>query len=263
MRAAILALAACLPLAASSKILVTVVEQKTGLPVTDLKASDFAVLDDKIPRTVEAAAYETGPVDAMLLVDASLAGEMVRGTAGSLIGELAGKEQMGLVAYHSSPDLLQDFTSSHEALLRALSGIKYGNDPRVLDAVYAAADGGFANATYRRVILLVTSGLEGNSRVSEKAVAQMCRKNGVSVFPVYATGRERGMFEFLARQTGGASFSAVSVGKNTDKPSARIFEAMRGRYELTVSGNLALGEKLKVEVPGAARKLLVSALPLD
>lgn len=262
MRFAILALAACLPLAASSKILVTVVEQKTGMPVTDLKASDFLVLDDKIPRSVEGAKYETGPVDTMLVVDASLAGEMVRGTAGALVSELGDKEQMGLVAFHTSPDLLQDFTSSKDSLLRALSAIRYGNDPRVLDAVYASADGGFANTTYRRVILLVTSGFEGNSRVGEKSVVQLCRKNGISVFTVYATGRERGMFEFLARQTGGASFSAAAVGKSTDKPSARIFEAMRGRYELTVSGNLALGEKLKVEVPGT-RKLFVSALPLD
>jgi VWFA-related protein len=262
MRAALLTLALALPLAASSKILVTVIEQKTGLPVTDLKASDFSVLDDKAARKVEAAKYETGPVDALVLVDASLVGEMVRGLAASLIAELGEKEQMALVAFHSSPDLIQDFTSSKDTLLKALAGIKYGNNPRVLDAVYAAADGGFSNATYRRVILLVTSGFEGASRVTEKNAVQICRKNGVSVFPVYVAGRERGMLELLARQTGGASFYARDVGRSTDKPAARIFEAIRGRYELTVSGNLALGDKLKVEVPGP-RKLLVSALPLD
>jgi len=39
----------------ATKLLVTVVEQKSGKPVTDLKAADFTVLDDRTPRKVEAA----------------------------------------------------------------------------------------------------------------------------------------------------------------------------------------------------------------
>ena len=42
----------------------------------------------------------------------------------------------------------------------------------------------------------------------------------------------------------------------------RIFDAVRGNYTLTLAGNLALGEKLKIQVPGK-RKLDISALPLD
>jgi hypothetical protein len=42
----------------------------------------------------------------------------------------------------------------------------------------------------------------------------------------------------------------------------RIFEVMRGHYTLTVPGNLALSEKLRVEVarPG---KWFASALPME
>ncbi len=54
--------------------------------------------------------------------------------------------------------------------------------------------------------MLVTAGFEGPGRVSEREVARLARKNGVSIYPVYATGVERGMFENLARQTGGACF---------------------------------------------------------
>jgi len=91
---------------------------------------------------------------------------------------------------------------------------------------------------------------------------KMCRKNGVSVFPVYATGSERGLMRMLAEQTGGASFSIRDLGKATDKPARRIFEAMRGHYIVTLKGNLALSEKLKVSLTGS-RKALVSALPLE
>lgn len=261
LRAAVLLLAPAL-CGAATQLLVTVVDAKSGESITDLKAADFAISDAGAAKTIEAAEYKTGPVDTMLLVDSSLVGHMVQPLAASLIAELGEKEQMGLVAYHSSPDLVQDFTSSKQTLLDAVSRIKFGNDPRVLDAVYATADGGFQSATYRRVILLLTAGLEGNSRVTDKAVVKMCRKNGVSVFPVYASGSERGMMRMLAEQTGGASFSIRDLGKATEKPGKRIFEAIRGHYIVTLKGNLALSEKLKVTLT-SPRKVLVSALPLD
>jgi len=260
--AAAVALSA-IPALAVTKMVVTVVEQKTGQAITDLKAADFIVLDDRTPRRVESAEYTTTPVDVMLLLDTSLVGHMVQPVAADLIARLDEKEQMAIVSFHSSADLIQDFTASKDLLRRAVAGVKYGNEPRLLDAIFAAADGGFESASYRRVILLLTSGAEGNSRVSERGVIRLARKKGISVFPVYMLGYERSMFESLARQTGGALFSIRELGRNSTKPPAeRAFNVLRGSYTLTLSGNLALGEKVKVEV-SRPQKLFVSALPLE
>jgi VWFA-related protein len=251
------------PAPAATRVLVTVVEAKSGRPVIDLKAADFAVLDDRTPRQVENAAFTTAPVDVMFLLDTSLVGGMVQPLAENLIGQLGAKEQMAIVSFASSADLIQDFTSSRDLLRRALSGVKYGNTPRVLDAVYAAMDGGFAGAVLRRTVLLLTAGLEGPSSVSLREVIRLAHRNGVSIFPVYMQGYERSLFESLARPTGGASFNLGEMRKSLDgPPGARIFEAMRGQYTLTLGGNLSLGERLKVEVRRPA-KLFVSALPLD
>src|SRR6266545_2554635 len=131
-----LLLAAAAPAFASTRILVTVVEQKTGKPVAGFQASDFTVLDDKSPRKVEAAESGKATVDVMLLLDTSLVGGMVQPAVGNLIDQLQPKEQMALVAFHSSADLIQDFTSSKELLKRAIARVKYGNEPHVLDAIY-------------------------------------------------------------------------------------------------------------------------------
>ncbi|HWR54430.1 MAG TPA: VWA domain-containing protein [Bryobacteraceae bacterium] len=250
-------------MSAATNVIVTVVEQKTGVPVKNLKADDFAVLDDKSPRRVEAAEFADGPMDVALLVDSSLMGEMVRPFAEDLIRQLQPKEQMAVIAFHSAADLIQDFTSSRELLRQAVGGIKYGNEPRVLDAVYAAIDSGFGSGSFRRVIILVTTGFEGNSRVGERQVIRLARRNQVSIFPVYAVGVERSMLEALARQTGGASFNLRDMRKSAgNQPGARIFEVLRSHYTLSVTGNLGLSDKLKVEVkrPG---KFFVSALALD
>jgi VWFA-related protein len=259
---AVLGLAACCS-NASTRLLVTVVEQRTGKPVTGLAAGDFTVFDGRSERTVEGAAFTRDMLDIMLLLDTSLMGGMVQPVAESMVAEIQPKEQMAVVSFHSSADLIQDFTSSKELLRRALAGVKYGNSPHVLDALYAAIDGGFQQSAFRRVILLLTAGVEGSSRVGEREVLRMARSQGVSIFPIYMVGDERSMFENLARQTGGASFNLRAMEKaQPGGPTGRIFEAARGHYVLTLSGNLSLGEKLKVDVK-RQEKVFVSALPLE
>ena len=40
-----------------------------------------------------------------------------------------------------------------------MAKVKYGNEPHVLDALFAAIDGGFQSSSFRRVIVLVTAGV--------------------------------------------------------------------------------------------------------
>jgi len=104
---------------------------------------------------------------------------------------------------------------------------------------------------------------EGASRVNEREVIRLARRNQVSIYPVYVNGYERSLFELLARQTGGASFNLRDMKKSGDAaPGKRVFQVVRGHYVLSVSGNLGLGEKLRVEVKRPDR-LQVSAMSLE
>lgn len=258
---ALLLAASSLP--AATRVLVTVVEQRSGKPVTGLAAKDFNLLDDRTPRKVEAVEFTKGTLDIMLLLDTSLVGGMVQPVAENIVAQLDPKEQMAVVSFHSSADLIQDFTSSKELLMRSISQVKYGNAPRVLDALFAAIDGGFRGSGFRRVILLLTTGFEGPSRTSERDVIRLARRNGVSIFPIYVTGGAKSLFENLARQTGGASFNLRDLKRaDVAEPGPRIFEVARGHYTLTVAGNLSLGDRVRVEVKHPERTF-VSALPLD
>jgi len=255
-------------LSAEAKLLVTVVDSKTGEVVNDLKASDFTVEDRGSPREVLAAEFTSKPVDAVLLVDASQVGEPVQGIAPGLIDQLGPKEQMSVVAFHTTPDLVQDFTSSKDLLKKAIDRLRFGNDPDVVGAVYASADTGFQNApssfTQRHVILLVSPGKDFGGRVSPEATIKLARKNGVSVYLISPRGYSR-WIEELAKQTGGAAFNVQEITKLLKEPGAlggRIFGGVRGNYTLTMAGNLALGEKLKIEVAGK-RKVSITSMPLD
>src|ERR1035437_7159528 len=70
-----------------TRILVTVVDPKSGVMVPNLKAEDFSVLDDKTLRPVEAAEFSHNNLDIMMLLDTSLVGEMVHPVATNLIAQ--------------------------------------------------------------------------------------------------------------------------------------------------------------------------------
>jgi VWFA-related protein len=248
---------------AATRLLVTVTDPRTGESVTDLKAGDFTVLDDKTARPVETAELTSEPVDIMLLLDTSLVGEAVQPLAANLIQQLDPKEQMAVISFASSADLVQDFTSSRQLLNDAVRAVKYGNTPQVLDALYASIDGGFGSSPFRRVVVLLTTGLEGGSRVTDKEVVSLARKNGVSIFPVYLAGSGRWLFDELARRTGGAGFRVGDLRHmKNPQPGPQIFAALRKHYVLTIGGNYEPGPKLKIRVYGQD-KLFASALPVE
>lgn len=250
---------------AQTRLQVTVIDRKTGEPVTGLKAANFSVLDDRTPRSVQTAEYQEVILDTMLLFDTSLVGEVVYPLGGAFIEGLEEKEQMAIVSFASSAELIQDFTSSKELLKRAVRSVKYGNTPRVVDALYAAADGGFQNTVGRKVIVVLSAGVEGYSRTPEREVFQLCRSNQISIFSVFVSGADRGLFEKLARETGGASFSARDLKLSPQKLAERVYGVLRGRYLLTLAESRALGDRVRVEVSGAdpGLKVWASAMPLD
>lgn len=246
----------------ATRLLVTVLDQRSGRPLTDLQASEFRVLDDGNARAVQAVERSTGLLDVMMLLDASLVGAIVQPVAESLIEQLQSKDQMAIASFASSTDLIQDFTSSKELLRRALFRVKYGNVPAVLDALYAAIEDGFHESGFRRVLILLTAGLEGSSRMGERDVLRLARRRNVSIYPVYVLGSGRSLFENLARQTGGAWFAVRDLKRAGGPPGPRIFEVIRSPYILTLEGDLSLGERVKVEITRQGR-FQVSALPLE
>jgi hypothetical protein len=259
----LLLLCVLVPAVAQTRLLVSAVDVRTSRPIKNLQASEVIVTDDKTNLPVVELKPASGPADVMLLLDTGLAGPMVQPLAYDLIDQLNDPEQMALVGYADSTELIEDFTASKDRLKQAVAKVRYGNQPQVLDALAAAIGDGFEHATYRRVILLLTAGYEGRSGTEERAVVKLARKGGVSIFPIYVMGGKRGLFEELARQTGGATFDLKAMARDaTGQPAARIFDVVRNPYMITLRGTAELSERMKIQArrPG---KTFLSALPVE
>ncbi len=262
-KTALLLMLCCCSLIAELKVVVTVSNPKTGKVIRDLKSSDFEVTDGGSQVPVLNVEKQEGLIDYVLLLDNSLIGGAVRPLATDLVEQLKSEEQMSVISFASSASIAQDFTSNKQLLLHSIQQLKYEDSPRVFDSLYAAIDGGFRGSSFRRVILLLTAGVEGPSRTSDREVIRLAYQNKVSIYPIFVAGYGKGLLEQLARRTAGASFYLKDLQKSGSRTIAQdVMETSRFSYLLTLRGNLPLSEKAKISVPGK-QKLLVSFLPLE
>jgi len=194
------------------------VTDTTGAFVQNLHAGDFVVSIDKTKLVVREVRVksDTGPVDISLVIDTSvIAGKIVNPLVDimqSFVNRLRAEDQMALVAYDSSANLVQDFTASHRLLLDAVRGLKYGNGAALLDAIYATADGGYANSTAKRVMVLLSTGIDTGSQTKMKDVAPLLQKQRITLYAIslgrrnmYA-GNTSEIFDKLTVATGGRAF---------------------------------------------------------
>lgn len=245
---------------------VTVFDEKTGEVLPSLARKNFAVVDGGVTLPIQALRMEEQPLDVMLVVDASLVGEMIAPFAAAFIDRIEGQEQMAIVTYHSSAELLQDFTDSKQILHQSFQQIQFGNNPRVLDALFAAMDGGFESSIGRRVIVLLSAGVEGSSRTTEGEILELAQRRGVSIFPVYVVGAERGMFRRLAERSAGATYSAKKLDLQPAELADRVFEVLRNYYEIEVESAFSLGNSVEVQVRGLPKdkkKVVATRLVLE
>lgn len=243
---------------------VTVYDERTAETVTGLGPDRFSVKDGTTPLQVLSVREPDTPVDTLLLVDASMVGNTVRPIAEAVIDRLGEDDSTALVSFDESADLLQDFTSDQQALARALDRIEYGNLPRLHDGLFAAIDGGFEAGSNRRAIIVLSAGAIARSRISEAEVVELARAKGVSIYSVFVRTAARGTLRRMALRTGGASIAAKRTGLEPRQLAARILEAVRNQYELSVTGVYTLGDQVTAEIVSQTKTSLSAAvLPID
>ena len=120
-----------------SKLLVTVTDQY-GAPIADLKTGSFTLME-KMERPVTSATYNNKDVpDVVLLVEGSAFTKSIRNDiermAILVISEMGPQERMSLIRFSDSAELMQDFTSSKQALVSAVKGMGYENAVSLADA---------------------------------------------------------------------------------------------------------------------------------
>jgi VWFA-related protein len=238
-----------------------------GPLVPNLSQEDFEVKEDGKPQEIRYFARETDtPLTLAILVDTSISQERVLGIqqreAKRFLQEaLREKDLTCVLQFDMEVELIQDFTQDQRLLARAIDATQIrapasGPLPSPLptagiggthlyDAVYLAAVDMMRDQAGRKVIILLSDGVDQGSQVELDAAIEAAQKSNVIVYSidvadpdyyyrygVYAGGGST--LKRLSEQTGGRVIR-VDKPEKTAQAFQEVAEELRTQYLLGYS----------------------------
>jgi Ca-activated chloride channel homolog len=200
--------------------------------VTDLDRDDFQILEDGRPQRVTFFQNRSLPLALALLVDTSASMELNLATAQEaavgFVRELGPKDVASVVDFDSRVQVLQEFTSDHGALERAIRRTTAGGSTALYTAVYIALRE--LNKTIRdepldesrrRAIVILSDGEDTTSLVPFEDVLDLAARSDTTIYAIGLRGPELPgakkpsdadfVLRRFAQQTGGRAFFASSA----------------------------------------------------
>ncbi len=256
-------------------VLASVRDKRGGL-VANLEKNDFTVFEDGKQQEIKYFSRETDlPLTIGLLIDVSGSQrnliDIERTAASQFFSQvIRQKDEAFLISFGEEVELLQDYTGSARMLSRAMNGLRVSSgvggfgpgpvptagDPRgtvLYDAVFLAADEKLRTEVGRKVIVLITDGVDEGSRKSIDAAIEAAQKADAVIYSIdysdpsaygygpfgFGGGAGEGYLRKMSDATGGHVYK---VGRN--HPLNEVFqelqEEMRSQYSI---GYLSTNEK--------------------
>jgi VWFA-related protein len=256
------------------------VSDKRGALITDLKKDDFEIRENGRKQEIRYFARETDlPLTVAMLMDVSgsvrEAIEAEREAAGRFFDAvIRPTDHALLLGFSSTLVLWQDFTSSTVRLRSALAqlhaipfhGVPHDGGPMpgtlLYDAVYQTAMGKLKGVPGRKMMLIVSDGLDNGSRMHmDEAIEAVQSTNTI----VYAICYDQKFFgceylKALTEPTGGRMFNAGKKRESLGEIYQTIEDELRSQYALgyVPTNQEHDGKFRKLAVKVASRGLRVS-----
>jgi VWFA-related protein len=259
------------------------VHDKHGGLIGNLTKDDFTVLEDGKPQTIKYFTRETDlPLTIGLLIDVSASQrnllDIEKRAAHQFFAQvLRKKDEAFLISFGEDSELLQDYTNSPKLLQAGLSqlqinsgtsGIGPGPVPTIsqprgtvlYDAVYLAANEKLRAEVGRKVIVLITDGIDEGSKLKIEEAIEAAQKSDVVIYSIdYADPSAYGMFSFggvsdfalqrMSGETGGRVFK-VDRKHSLDDAFKELQDEMRSQYAIAYTSS-------NPEQDGRFRRLIV------
>lgn len=163
-----------------------------GLPIPDLTAADFAVLEDGQPVNMNLVAVEAVPLSSryvVLAVDVSTFDNLLpelQAAARAFVNQMEPEDRVSLVALHDIAEVLTPFTNNTQTLLAAIDGMTLtGNYTALNTTVTQAAQMVEQYPPGHRALILVPDSRNNIAPRSAEEAINTVRQVGV---PLYIIG---------------------------------------------------------------------------
>jgi len=224
------------------------VRNRKGKLITNLKREHFNIFEDDQLQSITNFSTETDlPLNIALLFDSSgslhdkLRFEQNAAAQFLYSSVRRGRDQALIMTFDTTISLLHDYTDDPAILVAAMQKIILGGSTSLYDAVCEAATEKLARQAERRVIVIISDGMDNTSHVSLAKTIELVQKSDVVIYAV-STNRfgtsispEQKMGDAvltqLATETGGQALFPARV-EDLVHCFARISEDLRSQYSL-------------------------------
>jgi Ca-activated chloride channel family protein len=204
--------------------LVFTVTDKHGHFISDLKQSDFALLDDqKAPDRVYSFTQQTNlPLRVGIVIDTSTSIRTrfqfeQQASIEFLLQILKPKTDKGFVmGFDVTPDYKQDWTNNLDSLTTGINALRPGGGTALFDAVYSACrdkllDASRGQEPVRKAMVLISDGDDNQSHAYLDDAIKECQRASTIVYAISTNtspSRDRGddILQKIADATGGRAF---------------------------------------------------------
>jgi VWFA-related protein len=225
------------------------VTDKHGKHVTDLKQTDFRVMDDSKPA-VEIRSFHAEanlPLQVGLLIDASSSVrdrfKFEQESAIEFLNQTVRKryDEAFVVGFDATPEVTQEFTDDTEKLGRGVRELRPGGGTAMYDALYFACRDKLLkhpqNGPTRRAIILLSDGEDNQSHVTREEAIEMAQRAEAIVYTISTNvsgthGPGDKTLERIADATGGRAFFPFQI-RDVANAFAEIQDELRTQYAVS------------------------------
>jgi VWFA-related protein len=225
------------------------VTDKHGKRITDLKQSDFRVLDDnKPPEIIRSFHAEANlPLQVGLLIDASNSVrdrfKFEQESAIEFLNQTVRPryDHAFVVGFDATPEVTQDFTDSTELLAHGVHELRPGGGTALFDAIYFACRDKLLKSPkgtpVRRAIILLSDGEDNLSHVTREEAIEMAQRAEAVIYTISTNvsgtkGPGDKVLERIADATGGRAFFPFQI-RDVVNAFGEIQEELRSQYDVS------------------------------
>jgi Ca-activated chloride channel family protein len=241
-------------------VMTTVTDGERRL-VPNLERTDFTILDNGKPQTIELFQNEVTPFTVVVMLDTSASMtaslDLLKAASEQFLMRMLPQDQGQVGAFNDKIQLSGKFTNDRDDLIGALGDLQFGNPTRLYDAIDVSmaelepVDG-------RKVVLVFTDGDDTASKAGRRSVRKRALREEVMVYAIGLESKffngarmvrsrpDRGLRK-LAEETGGGYFEL----KKTDDlgPTfTRVAQELHSQYTLGFTPTVLDGKEHKLEV---------------
>jgi len=250
------------------------VTDKHGKQITELKQTDFHVLDDNRPvEQIRSFRAETNlPLLVGLLIDASNSVrdrfKFEQESAVEFLNQTIRfrYDHAFVVGFDATPEVTQDYTDNTEALAHGVRELRPGGGTAMFDAIYYACRERLLKSSravpQRRAIILLSDGEDNLSHVTREDAIEMAQRAETVVYTISTNisgvkGQGDKVLERIADATGGRAFFPFQI-RDVANDFAEIQNELRSQYAVSYkpSDFKADGHYRTIEIVANDRKNL-------